>query len=549
VRGVGAGCGGRQVRRLLGIALVAALVVAAGVLTGARGGGSGDKRYYKVVFDNAFGLVEGGDFRVGGVKAGQTTAFEATRDEPPKARVTVELKEPGFGDFRRDARCTVKPQSLIGEYYVDCEPGSSPERLPNGGTVPVEQTESTIPADLINNIMRRPYRERLRLIVSELGTGLAGRPADLQEVLRRAHPGLRETDRVLRILANQNDVIARFLANADRVVGELERNKRDVARWVAETGETAATSASRHDDLQRTFRLLPGFLGELRPTMAKLEDLADEQIPLLSDLRAGAPHLDTFLARLGPFSEASRPAFRSLGDASVAGISAFRKGAEEVRTLRRLGPKAPPFAKPLRQFLETMDDRRRATDEDPRAKVNGPPQSDPSFGGGRGGFTGFEALWNYLFWQSLSINGYDDVGHSLRASITVTDCSEWQSAFGDEPDDPQRFANCNQWLGPDQPGITSPDPTTGSPAAARLRERDGRPAARRGERRGPGEPEAGPLPGQRDLSRPQIVLPPGLEELLRELPRTAPDPRTAPGRPPEPARPEPTQLLDFLLAP
>jgi ABC-type transporter Mla subunit MlaD len=525
------------VRRMIAIAAVVGLVAGAAVLTGA-GGGSGATREYKIVFDNAFGLVQGGDFRVGGVKAGQTKAFEATRDEPPKARVTVELTEPGFGDFRRDASCEIKPQSLIGEYYVDCQPGASPQRLPNGGTVPVEQTESTIPADLVNDIMRRPYRERLRLIVTELGTGLAGRPADLQDVLRRAHPGLRETDRVLRILAGQNGVIERFLANSDRVVGELERNKRDVARWIAETGETAAISASRHDDLQRTFHLLPGFLGELRPTMARLEDLADEQTPLLADLRAGAPDLDVLLTRLGPFSQASRPALRSLGQASVAGSSAFRKGADEVRTLRRLGPKAAPFAKPLRQFLETMDDRRRATDDDPRAKVDGPPASDPTFRGGRGGFTGFEALWNYLFWQSLSLNGYDDVSHSLRASLTVTDCSKWQSAFGDEADDPEVFAKCNQWLGPDQPGITTPDPTTGSPAAARLRERDGRPAARRGERRGPGQPEAGPLPGQRDLSRPHIELPPGLQELLGELPRAAPE-----------SRPEPSQLLDFLLAP
>jgi ABC-type transporter Mla subunit MlaD len=531
------------VRRGLAIVFALAAAAAAGVLAAAGGDGSGAAREYQIVFDNAFGLVESGDFRVGGVKAGQTTRFEATGHRPPKARVTVELKEPGFGDFRRDASCAIKPQSLIGEYYVDCQPGDSPKRLPNGGTVPVEQTESTIPADLVNNIMRRPYRERLRLIVSELGTGLAGRPGDLRDVLRRAHPGLRETDRVLRILAGQNDVIERFLADADRVVGEVERNKRDVARWIVETGETAAISATRRDELRQTFQRLPGFLVELRPTMARLEDLADEQIPLLSDLRAGAPHLDTFLTRLGPFSQASRPAFRSLGEASAAGSRAFREGDEEVGLLRRLGPKAPPFAKPLRQFLQTMDDRRRATDEDPRAKVNGPPESDPSFGGGRGGFTGFETIWNYLFWQSLSINGYDDVGHPLRSALTATKCSRWQSAFGDEPDDPEVFEECNQWLGPDQPGITSPDPTT-SAAAARLRERDGRPASRRGERRGPGEPEAGPLPGQRDLSRPQIVLPPGLRELLGDLPGASP--RLAPA--PEGDRPA-TGLLDFLLAP
>ena len=61
--------------------------------------------------------------------------------------------------------------------------------------MPVKQHLSTIPLDLIQNVMRRPYRERFRLILSELGIGLAGRPEDLNEVIRRAHPALRETTR------------------------------------------------------------------------------------------------------------------------------------------------------------------------------------------------------------------------------------------------------------------------------------------------------------------------------------------------------------------
>ena len=65
--------------------------------------------------------------------------------EPPKADVTAEITKPGFGDFRKDATCNIKPQSLIGEYYVDCQPGTSTQKLPDGGAVPVEQTASTIP--------------------------------------------------------------------------------------------------------------------------------------------------------------------------------------------------------------------------------------------------------------------------------------------------------------------------------------------------------------------------------------------------------------------
>lgn len=563
MRGVGEG-GGGPVRRLLSIALIVVVGGGATVLA-AAGGGDSKGTTYKVVFDNAFGLVEGGDFRVGGVTAGQTTAFEATDDTPPKAEVSVEITEPGFADFRNDASCEIRPQSLIGEYYVDCQPGKSEEKLGEGGTVPVERTQSTIPTDLVNNVLRRPYRERFRLIITELGTGLAGRPQDLQEVLQRAHPGLRETSRTLRILGDQNQVIENFIRDSDTVVAELEARKQDVSRFIEEAGETAEITATRREQLRQTFGKLPGFLSELRPTMARLGELTDEQMPLLVDAERAAPSLDAFLARLGPFSEASRPAVRSLGKTSDIGRRAFERGEEEVDALRRAADKAAPTARPLRQLLESLDDRRRAiSDEpsqpgpkDPRALIEGPPETDPSTNnGGEGGFTGFESFWNYPFWQSLSFNAFDDVGHVLRLGITETECSEYTNRSPMYTEDPAERAEleefldrCNQWLGPNQPGINAPDPTRpGSPAAV-VAQQAGRPARRAGERRGPGEPEAGPLPGQRDISRPQIVTPPVVRDLLdplRRAPQTVPQvPDTGTGA----GAPRDTQILDYLLAP
>ena len=553
-------------RRLLSAALVVLVVAAAAMLAGAK-----DEQpkgtTVKIVFDNAFGLTEGGDFRVGGVTAGRTSKFTATKDSPPKAEVTAEISKPGFGDFREDATCTIKPQSLIGEYYVDCQPGKSSKKLEEGARVPVEQTSSTIPNDLVNNVLRRPYRERLRLIITELGTGLAGRPEDLQEVLKRAHPGLRETSKTLRILGNQNRVIENFIKDSDTVVAQLENRKRDVTRWIEEAGRTAEIQATRRTQLRETFKKLPGFLAELRPTMASLEDLADEQIPLLADDQAAAPDLDRFLTKLGPFSEASRPAIRSLGKTSVVGRRAFERGATEVAELRRLGAEAPATARPLRQILESLDDRRRAVDEsvpgqkDARGKVDAPPASDPSQNNsGRGGFTGFESLWNYFFWQTLSINGYDDLGHVLRLGLTVTKCSEYENrspmrASGEEKAEIEEHQrDCNQWLGPYQPGINAPDPSPGGSGASIAREA-GKPARKVGERRGTGQPEAGAVPGQRDISKPQVTLPPGLTDLLNRVPKLPGDPKDKTGEVPDavPVQPdgEPSadQLLDYLLAP
>ena len=44
--------------------------------------------------------------------------------------------------------------------------------------------------------------------------------------------------------------------------------------------------------------------------------------PLLQKLQASAPDLTTLFTRLGPFSNASRPAFRSLGALSTIGSTA-----------------------------------------------------------------------------------------------------------------------------------------------------------------------------------------------------------------------------------
>ncbi len=499
-------------RRLATVALVLGACALAVVLGGASGGTSKGK-HFKIEFDNAFGLTKGGDLKIAGVRAGKTTGFDITRGPRPKARVTAEITEPGIADLRSDASCEIRPQSFIGEYFVDCRPGSSNKRLGDGGVIPVKRTTSTIPLDLVNDILRQPYRQRLRLIIAELGAGLAGRPQDLSDVLRRAVPGLRETTKTLRILGAQTSTIERLIVNSDRVLAALARRKTEVSRFVRQAGRTAEITATRRTDLARIFNRLPAFLGELRPYMARLGDLTVAQTPLLRNLRAASGDLDVFLRRLRPFSAAARPALLRLGRASTVGSRAVQVTAKDVAELRRLAVATPTLARPLRQFLTSIDDRRRAVEPDPRAKATGPPAGDPTHipSGSQGGFTGMEALWDYFYWQALSTNPLDRTGHVLRVKAMLTDCSQYQvNRTGHEA----LFDQCKQWLGPHQPGITAPDPTE-----------------IRGEA---GEPATPSLPT------------PSLPLALRKL-----SPKAA-SRPPAPARSGSgagASLLDYLLSP
>ena len=90
-----------------------------------------------------------------GVSGGERT-IAILALEPPElaARNGIGFRD-GFDALRSDSECRVRNQSLIGEYYVDCEVGTAKDKLPEGGTVPVERTSSSIPPDLIASVMRR----------------------------------------------------------------------------------------------------------------------------------------------------------------------------------------------------------------------------------------------------------------------------------------------------------------------------------------------------------------------------------------------------------
>ena len=511
--------------RVLGFAAVAVAVVVLVVLGVGSGGDGGGRRYF-VELDNAFGLIEGADVKVAGVRAGKVTSMELDR-HAMRARVGIRIDRAGFGDLRADTFCETRPQSLIGEYFLDCKPGTSSRRLPVNGTVPVQHTGSTIPVDLVNDIMRRPYRERFSILLSELGAGLAARGPDLNATIRRASPALREVDRVLAQLSQQRRVIRDLYHDADRVVGRLADNRRNVTRFVGEARDTAATVASRQQELRRQYQTFPTFLRELRPTMKLLGDAAERQAPALRRLRQNAGYAERALKTLGPFAEVSRPAFRTLGDAARTGRGAVRAARPRIPELRAFAKPLPEAATNLAMLLEHLDDPRFATEKDPRS------------GRPNGGYTGLEALLRYVWAQSQAINLFDGNSYFLKVSSFLDrQCAAYADAKTVKAPGNEK---CLAWLGPNQPGITTPDPTkTATPAQAR-RHRT-RTHARARHERAPPAPStpAAPTPTVPPAQAPD-PKPPALPKLppLPDLPQL---PKAGP-----PSAEQSAALLDYLL--
>jgi hypothetical protein len=333
----------------------------------------------------------------------------------------------------------------------------------------VERTTSTIPPDLVQNTMRRPYAERFRLVLNEFGVGLAGRPEDLNDAIRRGVPALRQTARVLAILAEHDRVIRDLVGDADRVIGKLAANRRDVGRFVDEAEDTSSASAERADDIAINFQKLPTFVRELRPTMTALGEAAVEQRPVLVDLSAAAQDLERFLDNSGEFAEVARPAIRALGEAAPVGREAMRAALPNTRELRRYAEPTTDLAANLRITLEDFTDPARAVEPDPRS-----PGGD--------GYSGLEALLRYVFSQSLTINGFDEFGHMVRAAVFTDDCSPYMDAERAKAQ-PELVEQCNSWLGPNQVGINQPDPSppVAEPAAAAAAVKKSAPSAARSD--------------------------------------------------------------------
>ncbi|HEU0019026.1 MAG TPA: MlaD family protein [Thermoleophilaceae bacterium] len=386
-------------RRLVTAFALAALVVVALIAVGA--GGSDDGYRVRAIFDNVSAAVPGEDVKVAGARVGTIESLDVTAEN--KAAVVLAIDVDGFTPFHQDARCTIRPQSLIGEKYVECDPGdaSSPplEQIEQGDgegqhLLPLARTSSPVDLDLINDIMRLPFRERLTILLDELGAGLAGRGEDLNELIRRANPALRETDRVLAILARQNRVLANLARDSDTALAPLAREKERVAGFIRNANATGQATAERSDDIELGIQRLPGFLRELRPLMADLEGFADQGAPVARDLRLAGPALSRLIEQIGPFSSAATPSLVSLGKATVTGRPALIETRPLIQDLGDFARQAKPLSTNLDKLTASFD------------KTGG-----------------IERLADYLFFQTLAINGFDGIGHYLRAGLSVNLCA------------------------------------------------------------------------------------------------------------------------------
>ena len=422
-------------RRLVTLGIVGLMIVLM-VLVLRSVTGEDDPYKVRAVFDNGAFVVPDVDVRIAGANVGNVDSIDVSQPgevvtddpddpyRPGKAIVVLNITDPAFRDFRDDASCIIRPQSLIGEKFLDCEvteprpPGTPPppplEEIPDGQPgagqylLPLENNGRSVDQDLINNIYRLPYAQRFRIILNELGVGLATRGPELRETITRANPTLLEVNKVLRILSSQNRRLAELARNGDNNLTLLAEKRRNMVGFFRAAGITAGATAERSEDMRENLRNLPTTLRSLRQTFGALRTFADDTRPTIEALQPNAKQIAEVTKKLEPFAKASQISFESLGAAT--------------RT-------AGPDLLASRPIIQKLGDQARSGRE---------PFTDLNFFlGSTRTANGFRNLMRFFYNTGSALSGYDQYGHYQRTNVIITGCTEYKLA---------RFSNCpTQW--------------------------------------------------------------------------------------------------------
>lgn len=407
--------------------LIAGIVVAAVVAIAlAAGGGRGEGYTVRAIFDSGGFMVRGEEVRVAGANVGKIESVDITlpgevtgytedgRPEqiPGKAVIVMKIDDPGFRDFRSDAGCVIRPQSLIGEKFIDCRttlpraPGSPPapplKQVPEGQAgagqylLPLGNNSTSVDPDLINDIQSLPYAQRFRIVFNELGAGLAGRGEDIEEVVKRANPVLRDVDRLFGILAAQREQLAKLASDSEAILGPLSRERASVAGFFSNSGATAEASAERGEELQASLRKFPEFLREFRLTMRSLQTFSDAATPVFADLGRAAPSFTEATRLLAPFSAASTVALKSLGATGEVAGPKLRATDPIVRKSTQLARSGAGPTTQLAKFLVS-------------AKKTG----------------GWDGLVDLIYNTNATVNGFDQYGHFTRGAVRLSNCLDY----------------------------------------------------------------------------------------------------------------------------
>jgi len=338
-------------------------------------------------FADAGGTLNNYNVKVASVAAGKVT--DITLDEDDNAVVKMELDK-GAYPIGEGATAKVRPVNLLGEKYIDLDPGDLSKPMPEGSMIPKDQTAIPVELDDVINILEPDTRGALRILINEAGIAMAGRGADFNRTLDELPRALDSANRLVSDIDEENASLERAIVSGDRVIAAVNSKRDDLADLVTSAGDALRTVADRRARLGETVRGAPAALTHLRTTLLKLEGASSQLTPAARDLRATAPSLAGTLARAPQFAKDAQATLRTATRVAPKLSKLGRRSTPTIKQLRPTSERLATFAQESQPLVDTLDKKRGWID-----------------------FLGFVDGWAGV------TDGIDGFGHHFRVHVTA----------------------------------------------------------------------------------------------------------------------------------
>jgi phospholipid/cholesterol/gamma-HCH transport system substrate-binding protein len=362
-------------------------------------------------------LLNGNDVRLKGVRVGKIADISIVNGG---ARLMLELDASALPVYK-NATVTSRPVSLLGERYVDLDPGTpSSGVMADGGTIVGGNAKSSTDLDQVLNTLDQPTSKDLAALVTALGTGLDGNGKNTDDAIKALLPAMTDTDKLMKVLKAQNKTLGSLVDSLEPVASGLSVDEsKSLDKLVGSTRDVLQTTAINEKAFRQLMAQLPATMSSARRTLEQLQGTSDAAVPVLDRLRPTTDNLMQISRELLAFADATDPALRSANPV--------------LRKAEKLIVAATPVAEELRKQGPAM--KSSVTSLDSLTAKLAP---------------NFTSVMEFLRGWALATNGKDGLGHYFRAGLVV---------------DPAGVTGLIPGLPtPDQtPAGNSPDTTQGAP--------------------------------------------------------------------------------------
>jgi phospholipid/cholesterol/gamma-HCH transport system substrate-binding protein len=269
--------------------------------------------FYKVKaeFSTAQAVVpgQGQTVDIAGVQVGDIDSVDLKNGV---AVVSMNIRNK-YKPIYRDAHMLLRPKTGLKDMIVELDPGTrSAGALPEGGTIPVQNTAPDVNLDEVLSSLDNDTRTYLQILVNAGGEafGNKGYSADLRETFKRFEPTNRDLAKITGLLSKRRDNLKRVIHNFRLLTEEVGTRDTQLASLVGTANANFRALASQDANIRESLRLLPPTLTTARTSLLKADALARELGPTLESLRPAARALGPALTQTRPFLRTTTPIIR-----------------------------------------------------------------------------------------------------------------------------------------------------------------------------------------------------------------------------------------------